>query len=106
MTNLHLLNTRGSFEAVLERMGSEAWESACQTCLGAMACFPQSLYAGIDLLISPGFQRHAVLEINAFGDLLPGILHNEEDTYSAEIAACQPLLIPTQPYSGTAHDRR
>jgi hypothetical protein len=105
MTNLHLLNTRGSVEAVLERMGLEAWDAASQTCLGAMACFPQSLYAGIDLLISPGFQRHAVLEINAFGDLLPGILHDEEDTYSAEIAACQPLLVPTQPYSGTAHDR-
>jgi len=88
MTNLHLLNARGSFEAVLARMGLEAWASACQTCLHAMACFPQSLYAGIDLLISPGYQRHAVLEINAFGDLLPGVLLEGEDTYSAEIAAC------------------
>jgi glutathione synthase/RimK-type ligase-like ATP-grasp enzyme len=89
MTNLHLLNARGSFEPLLARMGMEAWEEACQTCLQAMACFPQSLYAGIDLLISPGYQRHAVLEINAFGDLLPGSLHEGEDTYSAEIGVCQ-----------------
>jgi hypothetical protein len=98
MTNLHLLNTRGNFEAVLERMGLQAWDAACQTCLHAMDCFPHSLYAGIDLLISPGFQRHAVLEINAFGDLLPGILHEGEDTYSAEIGVCQPPLIPAQHY--------
>jgi glutathione synthase/RimK-type ligase-like ATP-grasp enzyme len=96
MTNLHLLNARGSFEAVLERMGMEAWEAACQTCLQAMACFPQSLYAGIDLLISPGYQRHAVLEINAFGDLLPGVLHEDEDTYSAEIGVCRQAGLAAQ----------
>jgi glutathione synthase/RimK-type ligase-like ATP-grasp enzyme len=89
MTNLHLLNARGSFEALLAHMGKAAWESASRTCLAAMACFPHSLYAGIDLLISPGYQRHAVLEINAFGDLLPGILHEGEDTYSAEIGVCR-----------------
>jgi glutathione synthase/RimK-type ligase-like ATP-grasp enzyme len=88
MTNLHLLNVRGNLDAVLERMGLEAWQAACQTCLQTMACFPRSLYAGIDLLIGPGYQRHAVLEINAFGDLLPGMLHEGDDTYSAEIAAC------------------
>jgi hypothetical protein len=87
MTNLHLLNARGNLDSVLERMGLEAWQAACQTCLQTMACFPESLYAGIDLLISPGYQRHAVLEINAFGDLLPGTLHEGDDTYSAEIAA-------------------
>ncbi len=96
MTNLHLLNERGNFDAVLARMGAEAWQAASQTCLQAMACFPQSLYAGIDLLISPGYQRHAVLEINAFGDLLPGMVHEGEDTYSAEIAACQQISSPAQ----------
>ena len=34
-------------------------------------CFPKSLYAGIDLRISPDYQHHQVLEVNAFGDLLP-----------------------------------
>jgi hypothetical protein len=88
LTNLHLLNARGDRDAVVERMGADAWEAAQQTCLRAMQCFPQSLYGGIDLLISPGYRRHAVLEINAFGDLLPGVTHDGDDTYAAEIAAC------------------
>jgi hypothetical protein len=45
-----------------------------------------SLSAGLDLLLTPGFRRHAVLEINAFGDLLPGIFHDGLDTYGAEVA--------------------
>ncbi len=48
---------------------------------------PESLYAGVDVVISPGFRRHAVLEINAFGDLLPGVLFEGLDTYTAELAA-------------------
>ena len=74
MTNLHLLNTRGEADAVRARMGPEAWEGAMGTCEPVMRCFPGSLYAGIDLLITPDFRRHAVLEVNAFGDLLPGVL--------------------------------
>lgn len=85
MTNLHLLNQRGDAEAIRARMGERAWRGARQACERAMGCFPGSLYAGIDLLIAPGFQRHAVLEINAFGDLLPGALWQGQDTYASEI---------------------
>jgi hypothetical protein len=36
--------------------------------------------------VLPGYRRHAVLEVNAFGDLLPGVLDPfERDTYMAEI---------------------
>jgi hypothetical protein len=49
-------------------------------------CFPNSLYAGIDLLIEASFRSHAIAEVNAFGDLLPGIMHEGHDTYGAEIA--------------------
>lgn len=94
MTNLHLLNARGDPDAVQARMGVAAWAAARRTCQQAAACFPASLYAGIDLLIAPGYRRHAVLEVNAFGDLLPGVLHDGVDTYTAEILA---LL-------GAAHD--
>jgi hypothetical protein len=52
-----------------------------------MRCFPGSLYAGIDLLIANGFRKHAILEVNAFGDLLPNVLWNGRDTYTAEIEA-------------------
>ncbi len=34
---------------------------------------------------TPGFRRHYLLEVNAFGDLLPGIVHRGCDTYQAEI---------------------
>jgi hypothetical protein len=87
MTNLHLLNRRGDLSAVLTRMGSEAWRAARRTCERAAAVFPGSLHLGIDLLIAPGFRRHAVLEGNAFGDLLPGVFSEGVDTYEAEIRA-------------------
>jgi hypothetical protein len=87
MTNLHLLNRRGDLSAVLERMGLAAWEAARRTCELAAAVFPGSLHLGVDLLVAPGFRRHAVLEGNAFGDLLPGVLSEGADTYEAEIRA-------------------
>ncbi len=49
--------------------------------------FPTSHYAGVDLLFTPSYRHHAVLEINAFGDLLPGILCDGLDTYEAELSA-------------------
>jgi hypothetical protein len=87
MTNLHLLNRRGDLSAVLTRMGPEAWQAARETCEQAAAVFPGSLHLGVDLLITPDFRRHAVLEANAFGDLLPGVLSRGKDTYEAEIRA-------------------
>ena len=88
MTNLHLLGGRGPLAAVVSRMGDAAWEMAERTCVRAMtACFPRSLHAGFDLRISPDFRRHDVLEVNAFGDLLPGVLHRGLDTYTAELEA-------------------
>jgi hypothetical protein len=88
MTNLHLLGGRGPLAAVVSRMGDAAWEMVQRTCERALAAaFPRSLYAGFDLRISPDFRRHDVLEVNAFGDLLPGVLHNGLDTYTAELEA-------------------
>jgi len=85
ITNLHLLNQRGDPNAIRQRMGEAAWQAAMRTCEQTMQCFPNSLYAGIDLLITSDFKRHAVLEVNAFGDLLPGILSDGQDTYTAEL---------------------
>lgn len=90
MTNLHLGNPRGDAAALLESIGSEAWENAKSVCERASAEFPESLYAGVDLLIAAPRRsrpRLAILEINAFGDLLPGVLHAGQDTYGAEIEA-------------------
>jgi hypothetical protein len=86
MTNLHLLNQRGNLTAILERIGPERWPEALTTCKHAASLFA-SLYMGIDLLFSSNYRHHAILEINAFGDLLPGLLYQGQDTYSAEILA-------------------
>ncbi|HEX7773580.1 MAG TPA: STM4014 family protein, partial [Pyrinomonadaceae bacterium] len=88
MTNLNLLGGRGNLEQVLQRIGSAGWTKIQRTCEQVMTtCFPKSLYAGIDLRISPDYQHHQVLEVNAFGDLLPNVLCNGRDTYETEIAA-------------------
>jgi len=87
ITNLHLLNKRGDVGAVRDRMGEAAWADAMAACERAMRLFPRSHYAGLDLLIAPDFRRHAVLEVNAFGDLLPRALDSGDDTYAAEVKA-------------------
>jgi glutathione synthase/RimK-type ligase-like ATP-grasp enzyme len=87
MTNLHLKNRRGDVEALKSRMEPAAWDAALETCRRAVAAFPGCHYAGVDLLIAPDYRRHAVLEVNAFGDLLPGVTCGGRDTYAAEVAA-------------------
>ncbi|MEY9213444.1 STM4014 family protein [Thermobifida halotolerans] len=87
MTNLHLGNARGDLAALRERMGERAWHSAMRTAEAAAACFPRTLHAGVDLLLAPGWHTSAVCEVNAFGDLLPGILHEGRDTYAEQVDA-------------------
>ncbi|MGE3819261.1 MAG: STM4014 family protein [Isosphaeraceae bacterium] len=87
MTNLHLLNHRGDAGVVRARMTEEAWSDALRSCERAARLFPGSLCAGVDLVIASGFRRHALIEINAFGDLLPGVEHDGQDTYAAVLDA-------------------
>jgi hypothetical protein len=87
MTNLHLLNKRGDVNAVMERAGRAAWDAAMLDCERVMESFPESLYAGVDLLFTPDFRRRAVIEVNAFGDLLPGVFWQGQETYAAELRA-------------------
>ncbi|MBX7223563.1 MAG: STM4014 family protein [Blastocatellia bacterium] len=87
ITNLHLLNERGNLEEIRQRTPGPLWNAVRKTCEQALDCFPGNFYAGVDVAITAGYRRHAVLEINAFGDLLPGVLHNNYDTYTTEILA-------------------
>lgn len=91
ITNLHLDNERATPDLLLTRMPPEAWQAIRVTCMRAMQLFPRSLYAGIDLLVQPGFHKHAILEMNAFGDLLLDVVHDGIDTYTAEIIAALEL---------------
>ena len=92
LTNLHLGNRRGCPQQLIERFSPARVDQWLDTCRRTLACFPGSLYAGIDLLVTPGGRHHAVLEVNAFGDLLPGIVSSEG--HSPAEAAVNALLRP------------
>ncbi|WP_433207916.1 STM4014 family protein [Dactylosporangium sp. CS-047395] len=87
LTNLHLGNARGDLAGIRAAAGEERWAAAMATCERAAACFPGSLHVGVDLMFAAGYGGHAVAEVNAFGDLLPGLLVDGRDTYAAEVAA-------------------
>lgn len=99
LTNLHLGNRRGSLAELRRRIPTDALEAAFDSCRLAASQFPDTHNCGVDLMFTPGFRRHAILEVNAFGDLLPGVTSCGEDTYTAEILAWQRIrrlpLIPT-----------
>jgi glutathione synthase/RimK-type ligase-like ATP-grasp enzyme len=87
MTNLHLGNARGNLEELRSAAGPAVWAEAMQTCERVAGCFPGTLHVGVDLMFLAGWRRHAVAEVNAFGDLLPGVLHEGRDTYAAQLHA-------------------
>ncbi|WP_067814340.1 STM4014 family protein [Actinomadura kijaniata] len=93
MTNLHLGGRRGDLDAVRRALGEDGWRRALDVCARAAACFPGSLMVGVDLLVGIGWRRVAVGEVNAFGDLLPGLTGLPEgpavgaDTYTAQVRA-------------------
>jgi hypothetical protein len=87
MTNLHLGNARGDVTAVRSAAGERSWAAAMETCERVAACFPRTLQVGVDLMFRAGWRDHAVAEVNAFGDLLPGVLADGLDTYGAQLAA-------------------
>ena len=84
MTNLHLGNSRGNLDQVKTKLGSH-WDEVMATCEKVMTLFPRSLYAGVDVAIGAEFDSHVVLEVNAFGDLIPNVEHKGNDTYESEI---------------------
>ncbi len=81
MTNLHLDNRRGDAAGLLNAADLAALEA---TSAQAARAFPHSHVTGYDLVVRQG-QAH-VLEANAFGDLLPGLLWQGIDTYTAQLA--------------------
>lgn len=92
MTNLHLGNARGDLEQLLNIAGEGALERAFSCAQAAHAAVgPDSLYAGADIMFSPNYREVRAIEINAFGDLIPNVLIDGEDTYGAEVRAIRAL---------------
>jgi glutathione synthase/RimK-type ligase-like ATP-grasp enzyme len=88
MTNLHLGAKRGDLAAVEREAGSVGWAAAMDTCRAVAAAFAGCLQVGVDLMFAPGWHRHAVAEVNAFGDLLPGLTNaHGRDTYAEQVHA-------------------
>jgi hypothetical protein len=91
LTNLHLGNRRGDLAALQKAAGSR-WDMVTALGQRAALAFPDALYVGWDVLVTPGFRRAVILEGNAFGDLLPNVLHNGKSTYAQILAAGVPGL--------------
>ncbi|SCL26083.1 STM4014 family protein [Micromonospora inyonensis] len=87
ITNLHLGNARGDLAALRAAAGPTSWAAAMETCARVAACFPRTLHVAVDLMFLVGWARHAVAEVNAFGDLLPGVLADGRDTYATQLHA-------------------
>lgn len=71
ITNLHLGGRRGDWHRCRDAIPTRHWLDALDSAVAAAGCF-DSLVAGVDVLFEPGFRRHVVLEVNAFGDFFPG----------------------------------
>ena len=84
LTNLHLGNRRGDLSLVRQAAG-ERWSIVTDLCEQAAKAVPGALYVGWDVLVTPGFRRAVILEGNAFGDLLPNVVHEGFSTYGRGI---------------------
>jgi hypothetical protein len=85
ITNLHLGNRRGEITVFRERLGPAHWCEVEGSCRRVAALFPHALHTALDICVTPDWRRHAVLEVNAFGDLLPGVFWQGSDTYTTEV---------------------
>lgn len=78
MTNLHLDSQRGDAAALLAPDEQRLLEATAEH---AATAFPGSRLIGFDVVVRGASAR--VLEANAFGDLLPGLLWQGQDTHAA-----------------------
>lgn len=86
ITNLHLGNGRGDLEQIKNYLGN-SWQLVPELAEQAMQYFPNSLYAGVDILVSQNAKKPYLLEANTFGDFHPNTYCQGLDTYQAELLA-------------------
>jgi hypothetical protein len=93
LTNLHLGNRRGELDLLQQTAGSR-WNIVPALCEQAARAFPDALYVGWDVLVTPGFRQAYILEGNAFGDLLPQVTHLGRSTHRQGIESQLRAKIP------------
>jgi len=86
ITNLHLGGWRGDVEKLRAAMQPAQWDAMLETCRRTAGLY-RSLHVGLDVMFEPGFDRHRVIEANAFGDLLPNLTLDGKSVYRWEIDA-------------------
>lgn len=86
ITNLHLGGIRIDVAEVRDRISDDAWRRAMTSAREVFAAH-RCLHIGVDLLFEADMRGHAVIEANAFGDLLPGLERAGRSVYEWEIAA-------------------
>lgn len=83
-TNLNLDADRVASHELAELLG-EHWPGILSLAERAAARIPGAWSLGMDLLVRPGRRDGVLLEANAFGDYLPGLLCDGETTYEMQI---------------------
>ena len=84
ITNLHLGNARGDIDALRQRLGKK-WDEVVGFAERVASVEPDMHYLGMDVMIGSDFEKLALAEANAFGDLLPNVLTPDgSDTYHEE----------------------
>ncbi len=84
-TNLQFGALRAPADELRSHLGPQVFDALCEQAERALACFPRSLYGGVDVCIDARKGLPHVLEVNAFGDLLPGVRCEGRDTYAWEV---------------------
>ncbi len=75
LTNLHLGNDRGDFEAF--KAETTVWPMLSKLAVDATQAFNTARVGGVDIALDPTLKHAWVLENNAFGDLLPGVFDGD-----------------------------
>lgn len=91
-TNLNLDAQRMSRDVVETEIGQQ-WNSLNQLCEQAVESLPEAGMLGLDVLVRPRCQKFVLLEANAFGDYLPGLLYRGQTTYEAELRSATQLNV-------------
>lgn len=84
-SNLNL-DARRIPRQVVEEQWEGAWSDLELLCESAVNLIPGAGMLGLDVLLRPCQTRAVLLEANAFGDYLPGLLHRGQSTYESELA--------------------
>ena len=85
VTNLHLDAARMSAEAFFDAAPTRTCERVEAVARAVARAFPRTLVFGLDLHVD-GRGAVRVIEVNAWGDHLPGVSFEGREVYSAEVA--------------------